>query len=149
VIKGFTNNASASSIIKHLSKNKSYKAAITNFIAKSIRDEVNTVVKRRETLLKVTDVDDLLNFDWLKTESELKDKLPVFMTVLQCFREKKSQKAVAKIVTAASILIYTRNQNINLLQRLLGTVLDGCGLTKEVFYGLSVFILKFDDYPVN
>lgn len=115
---------------------------MANLVGKCVSTEASNIVKRSETLLKVTSIDDILNFDWQQTEEHMKMKMPVLMDVLHCFKEKKTS-AVPHLVTAVSILLYARNQQINLLQLLLGTVLDGCGLTKEVvdnFSHTSVFI---------
>lgn len=107
--------------------------AIANVVGKCVNAEVNNIVKRSETLLKVTSTDDLLNFDWQQMEEHMRMKMPVLIDVLHCFKENKAS-AVTHLVTAISILLYARNQQINLLQLLLGTVLDGCGLTKEVIF---------------
>ncbi|KAL4219951.1 Translation initiation factor [Mactra antiquata] len=134
LIKVLVNKGTESAFCKHLSKKQAYRAAMTEVVKKQIVKEIQEVVKRRESLLRCSSNEMLFNFDWNTTYSSIEKKMPTLMSLLKCTVISK-KKCSPHIVMAASILLYARNQTINLIQYILGIILDSSGLTKE---GLNI-----------
>jgi hypothetical protein len=132
VVKGFLNNSSQSAVVKNLSKCDEYKKAMVSAVGQLVKQEVTAICKKREVLLKstATSTEEMINFDFKQVAKDLNIKLPALMGVVSVVAERSG--SYIAVVTAVGVLLYSRNQTLNLLQLVLGIVLDNCGLTKEV-----------------
>ena len=131
VVRNIMNAGTHHAVIKHLSKKESYRNEFTKFVGKQITNEVAQLSKRSSTSFKVTSVDDLIGFKWEDQLKTINEKLPTLSNVLRSVVLGKKKKEF-RLAVAVSILLYTRCQFLNLLQFVLGLVLDSSGLNKQV-----------------
>ena len=140
-LKALVNRKGPDTIIKHLSKSVKYRSSMIKCVTKEIQQEVSKFSKRSETEFKVNSNDDLMNFKWDEQAKVIKAKVPTLATIISSVIGEK-QKTMARLVVAVSVMLYARSQLLNLLQFILGLVLDSCGLNKEVrMHNMIVYAL--------
>ena len=100
-------------------------------VGKQISNEVAQLSKRSSTSFKVISVDDLMGFNWKDQLKTIDEKIPTLSTVLRSVVVGKKKREV-RLAVAVCILLYTRCQFLNLLQFVLGLVLDSSGLNKQI-----------------
>ncbi|KAH3790549.1 hypothetical protein DPMN_168751 [Dreissena polymorpha] len=104
-------------------------------LSKDIEFEVSQLPKRRETALKVVSIQDLLTFDWGSQAEILQQKIPTLMSILKSSIGDNLNNRLPYVIVGASVILYGRCQQLNLLQYIIGLTLDRCGLNKE---GLNI-----------
>jgi hypothetical protein len=144
-IKAIVNRKGPAAVVKHLLKSELYKSALLKCVSTEIIKETSALTKKPETDFKVSTTNKLMNFSWIDQFDIIKLKMPTLSSVLASFVTK--QKSMARFVVAVSVLLYTRNQFLNLMQYVLGLVLDGCGLNKEVIE--FTYSLNFTRFQLN
>jgi hypothetical protein len=133
-LKAMLNNKSPSTVMKHFRKNEKYKTAMLDVIKKEIEKEICILVKRNGEVFQNQSTQNLLAFDWIAVYEEFKVKAPILHSVFcgAAAVDLGKKKKLPSMITSASILLYTRSQNLNQLQYIMGLIADKCGLTKEV-----------------
>ncbi|KAH3823089.1 hypothetical protein DPMN_124887 [Dreissena polymorpha] len=130
-IKAMMNGKGPETVLKQLSKCSKYRSAMAKCVSKDIIQEVSKLSKRSESDFKVNSENDLMNFKWEDQAKMIRTKVPTLAAIISCVIGEK-QKSMARFVVAVGVMLYARCQLLNLLQFVLGLVLDSCGLNKEV-----------------
>ncbi|KAH3800677.1 hypothetical protein DPMN_154315 [Dreissena polymorpha] len=104
-------------------------------LSKDIEFEVSQLPNRRETALKVVSILDLLTFDWGSQAEILQQKILTLMSILKSSIGDNLNNRLPYVIVGASVILYGRCQQLNLLQYIIGLTLDRCGLNKE---GLNI-----------
>lgn len=98
---------------------------------KDIAKEVAELVKNRSDVLKLCNVSDMLHFNQKTIAEKLQQKVPVLYELLDSIIPEKRRKSMF-LLTSLAVLLYGRSQRLNLVQFIIGLVLQKCGLSKQV-----------------
>ncbi|XP_033724660.1 uncharacterized protein LOC117314680 [Pecten maximus] len=123
VCKQIVNNGKPN--MKTIAKDVRCKREMINVVKSKIKTEVMNLVKKNNSVFRGENKD-ILNFNWSQRVADLQHVAPCLFDILTSVSVKTQH-----MYTAASILMYSRCQRLNLLQYILALVLDRCGLTKE------------------
>ena len=132
-LKACMNSRGPLTIIKAYSKDNGYRDAMLSIVKSTIEKEIRNITRKTDRILQTRPLENtcLLNFDWEKEAQIFEVIAPYFYSILANVVGKKESN-LPRLITASTILLYARSQNINCLQYILGLILDQCGLTKEV-----------------
>ena len=131
-------------IARQAIQNPKTKAACLKVLEKDIQRELSSMVstKRSPSCLRLRSSDALESFSWEKLCMELQSSAPTFYQVLHgCVNVKRRQRATkthhpsnsAILGVCAALLLRHRNQNMNLLQRIISLILHSGHAAKQVF----------------
>lgn len=132
-----------SAIAKQVMRNPKIKAACLRVLEKDIQRELTSMAasKRSPSCLRLRCLDALESFSWEKLCTELQSSAPTFYQVLHgCVNVKRRQRATktyhpsntAILGVCAAVLLRHRNQNLNLLQRIISLILHSGHAAKQV-----------------
>lgn len=121
------------------------KREILKCVGRAIRKDMKHVCsKKLSSILRCRSAEDMKNFTWDALHAELDTHAPVFCHILnECIRPKrretKTGKSRAVIDTAvvglcSALLLRHWNQRMNLVQRIISTLLYSGHAPKQVFY---------------
>lgn len=116
------------------------KKALVNVIASEVRDECQklcTTISDRKSMLRKTSPDDLKTFSWSNLSSELHNRAPVFVAILEAsvkrprhqHPESVSQRSIG---LAAAVLLHERNQFMCAVQSVISLLLHAGHAAKMV-----------------
>ena len=131
-------------IAKQVMRNPKTKAACLKVLEKDIQKELSSVVSTKSTsCLRLRSLDALESFSWEKLCMELQSSAPTLYQVLHgCVNVKRRQRSTkthhpsntAILGVCAAVLLRHRNQNLNLLQRIISLILHSGHAAKQVFF---------------
>lgn len=131
-LKAILNNRKEETVMKNFAKNEKCKEAMLIVMKKEIKKETNSLVGKKSNIFKRNSPCDLKGLDWIAMNDELKIASPYLHHLLSSVLDIEQKKNIPIFMTAVSVLLYGRSQLRNMVQSILGLVLDKCGLTKEV-----------------
>lgn len=116
------------------------KKALVNAIASEVRDECQklcTTIADRKPMLRKTSPDDLKTFSWSNLSSELRNRAPVFVAILEAsvkcpcgqHPDSMSQRFIG---LAAAVLLHERNQFMCAVQCVISLLLHAGHVAKMV-----------------
>ena len=116
------------------------KKALVNAIASEVRDECQklcTTIADRKSILRKTSPDDLKTFSWSNLSSELHNRAPVFVAILEAsVKRPRSQHpdsmSQRSIGLAAAVLLRERNQFMCAVQCVISLLLHAGHASKMV-----------------
>ena len=136
-LKGLSQSVSRlnrSSIARRCMKDKQIKGKVFDLLGKEIQHELSAMCsKKLVSCFRCTSRDQLEAFSWTTLASEITNRAPTLHSLLKICTDvrRRTSNEIVRVV-CASIILRHRNQEMNLLQKIISVILHRGGAAKQV-----------------